>query len=108
MSTDSHEAGSTETAPTKSVKPLRMASLLEGTSFLILLGATIVKRTGDTEVGVQIMGPVHGVLFLIFVVMILKTFNELGWSFPKAVGGIALGALPFGAFYLERKWLPRR
>ncbi len=84
---------------------LRIISLLEGTSYLVLLVATIVKRTADNEAGVQVMGPVHGILFVVFVVMILRAFSSLGWPFSKAVMAIVLGVLPFGAFWLERRWL---
>jgi len=87
------------------LKRLRTISLLEGASYLILLVATIVKRTSDTELGVQIMGPVHGVLFLVFAYMILVAHSEIGWKFSRAVMAIVLGVLPFGAFWLERNWL---
>jgi integral membrane protein len=89
----------------RTLKGLRIISLFEGASYLILLVATIVKRTAENEVGVQIMGPVHGVLFLVFAYMILVAHNELGWRFSRAVMAIVLGVLPFGAFWLERSWL---
>lgn len=87
------------------IRRLMWISLLEGTSYLVLLVATIVKRVTDNELGVQIMGPIHGVLFLVFAYMVLVAHSELGWRFSKAVMAVVLGVVPLGAFWLERNWL---
>ena len=75
------------------LKRLRFVSLLEGASYLILLTAAIIKRTNDNEIGVQIMGPVHGVIFVVLAYMVLMAYDGLGWRFSKAVSAIVLGAL---------------
>ena len=43
-----------------SVTKFRWIALLEATSFLALLAASVVKRTGGGEMGVTILGPLHG------------------------------------------------
>ena len=87
------------------LRRLRIISLIEGATYLILLAAAVAKRAADNAIGVQIMGPVHGVFFLVFAYMILIAYSDIGWTFAKAVKGIVLGAVPFGAFWLERNWL---
>ena len=90
---------------------LRRVSVTEAVSFLVLLVASVVKRTVGPEVGVQLMGPVHGVLFVGYTVLIIRDHRPLGWSRWKMLGAIVLGSLPFGGFLVERRWLrddPRR
>ena len=51
---------------------MRYIALAEATSFIALLVASFVKRTGGGEPGVEILGPIHGVLFLAYVVVALN------------------------------------
>lgn len=84
---------------------LRRISVIEAVSYLVLIVAAVIKRAGGTEMGVTIVGPIHGVLFLGFAAMILMNFKELGWPLWKAIAGIFIGSLPFGGFYLDQMWL---
>jgi len=88
-----------------SLRNLRWISTIEAVSYLALLAGTIIKRSGGTEAGVTIIGPIHGVLFLAFAMMILINYQMLRWPLWKAIAAIFLGSLPFGGFYIERKWL---
>ena len=89
-----------------SIKTFRYVALAEATSFLILLVASFIKHTQDAEAGVQVMGPIHGVLFLAYVVIALAVREPAGWS-PRATLGVLIGAvLPFGGFVADR-WLAR-
>lgn len=86
------------------VDRLRVISLLEGISFLVLLTCSVLKRTNEWEVGVAVMGPVHGVLFLLYVLGTLDVRRRLQWSTERTVK-VALGAIPpFVPFFIER-WL---
>ena len=42
-----------------------------------LLVAAVVKRMGGTELGVTIVGPIHGVLFLVYAAMLLRDYKIL-------------------------------
>lgn len=84
---------------------LRRISVIEAISYLALLVATVLKNTGGDEIGVTILGPIHGVLYLVFVAMIVWQRNNLGWDVIQTVLALFIGALPFGGFWLERKWL---
>ena len=79
---------------------------MEATSYLLLLAAVVVKYAADNDAGVAVMGPVHGVLYLVFVASILRFYDDLGWPLPRAVMAMVMGAIPFGGFYLDRNWLP--
>ena len=85
----------------------RTAALAEATSFLLLLVATYVKYAEDEPIGVRFLGPVHGLLFVLYVVLALNLRQQAGWS-ARTTGLVLLGAvLPFGGFVVDR-WLARR
>jgi integral membrane protein len=88
-------------------KPLRIMSLVEASSYLVLLGAVVAKRAFDApgEGGVPIMGPLHGTLYLVFAVLALIGREEQGWSAKETVLALVLGAIPLGGFYVERKMI---
>ena len=87
-------------------RSLHLASRLEATSYLVLLAAVILKYAGDNDVGVSVMGPVHGVLYLLYILALVRWYDDLGWPFPKALAAMAMGAVPFGGFHIDRNWLP--
>ena len=90
-----------------SLKTFRVVALTEATSFLLLLIASVLKRTADAEIGVTILGPIHGVLFVGYVLIALNLKAEQQWS-AKETGFILLGAVvPFGGYAVDR-WLARR
>jgi integral membrane protein len=87
-----------------SIRTLRYVALSEATSFLVLLVATYIKYAQDSPAGVRIMGPVHGALFLAYVIVALSVRRTAGWS-NRATLGVLVGAvLPFGGYVVDR-WL---
>jgi integral membrane protein len=90
-----------------SLKTFRVVALTEATTFLLLLIASVLKRTADAPIGVTILGPIHGAFFVAYVLIALNLKAEQGWS-TKETGYILLGAvLPFGGYVVDR-WLARR
>lgn len=82
---------------------LKVVALIEAVSFLLLLVATVVKRTGGTEAGVKLLGPVHGVLFLLYVVLVIRLAFEEGWRLTRTLLTLLCAVLPLGGVYAERK-----
>ena len=99
------------TAPVVSMpsaaKLLRVVSLLEGVSYLVLLGCVIAKYAFDAggEGGVPIMGPIHGTIFLVYAVLVLVGREEQGWGAGQTILALVLSAVPFGGFYVERRMI---
>jgi integral membrane protein len=87
-----------------SLKTVRIVAITEATSFLLLLVASVLKRTADSEIGVTVLGPIHGALFLAYVILALSVRSDEGWS-TKTTLLVLLGAVvPFGGYVVDR-WL---
>jgi integral membrane protein len=88
------------------LRNFKYIALTEATTFLLLLIASVVKRTADAPLGVEILGPIHGLLFIAYVVMALTIREAAGWS-GKQTLLILLGAvLPFGGYVVDA-WINR-
>jgi integral membrane protein len=88
------------------VRRFRLTALAEATSFVLLLIAVYVKYGHDEPAGVQVLGPVHGLLFLAYVGLALSLAPQLRWGM-KTTGLVLAGAvLPLGGFLVDR-WLAR-
>lgn len=90
-----------------SLRTFRHVALAEATSFLALLAAAVIKRTSDNEVGVLILGPIHGALFVAYVVIALSIRTANCWTPRETVGILAGAVLPFGGYVVDW-WLQRR
>ncbi|MGI8902451.1 MAG: DUF3817 domain-containing protein [Solirubrobacteraceae bacterium] len=85
---------------------MRYVALVEATSFLALLVATYFKLHDSSPAGVQVLGPIHGLLFIAYVLIALIVRPSAGWS-NRATIGVLLGAvLPFGGYVVDG-WLTR-
>ena len=89
------------------IKTFRIVALAEATSFLALLVASYLKHTGSGELGVTILGPIHGALFVAYVILALRLRERLGWANSTTLWVLAGAVLPFGGFVVDR-WLVRR
>jgi integral membrane protein len=77
----------------------RAAAYVEATTFLLLLSASIAFRVFDGPDFVAVMGPVHGIAFLVYLVLVLAVRDSQGWSFWRTVLIVFLAAVPFGGFW---------
>jgi integral membrane protein len=80
---------------------LRIIAFLEGMSLLILIFIAVpVKYIAHDASVVKAMGPVHGALFLLFIVNTLSVGVEQKWNW-ETTGKCYLAALsPSGRFTL--------
>lgn len=64
---------------TESLRALRVLAVVEGLSFVLLLGCSVLKRTTTHDL-VPVAGPVHGFLYVVVVLLVLENLRTLGWS----------------------------
>ncbi|MFI0962879.1 DUF3817 domain-containing protein [Streptomyces sp. NPDC021080] len=84
------------------LRRLRLVSAPEAVSFLLLLVCSVLKRTTDFN-AVPVMGAVHGVLFVLYVIFWLDAWNRARWNARTGVLYFVLSVLPTGGFFAERK-----
>jgi integral membrane protein len=82
-----------------------VVAAVEAISWLALIVATIVKYSTDPhkQLGVQILGPIHGVLFLAYVVLTLEVRRRLQWDGRTTLVVLAESILPGGGFLAARR-----
>ena len=88
-----------------SYKWFRKIAFAEGVSFLILLFVAMpLKYFAGIPMAVTIVGGLHGILFVAFIIMayqIKETYKrDLKWVAKAFLASI----LPFGTFVMDREW----
>ena len=81
----------------------RIVAVAEAVSWLLLIVATIVKYAADAPLGVHVMGPIHGVLFLAYVILALEVKRRLSWDGRTLLLVLAESILPGGGFLAARR-----
>lgn len=84
----------------------KIIALLEGTSLLLLVFfAMPMKYLLQIPIYVRTIGMAHGLLFVMYIVLAILQKTISNWSYKTlAIVGIA-SILPFGTFYVDKKYL---
>ena|SRR5688572_30828604 len=90
---------------TKTYSWFRKIAFAEGVSFLVLLFIAMpLKYFAGLPVATTIVGGLHGLLFIAFMVMTGEAKKEYkkdwGWVFKSFIASI----LPFGTFVMDKQW----
>jgi integral membrane protein len=90
------------------VGQIRVASLLEGISYLLLLLVAMpLKYVWGDPTWVQWLGRSHGALFLLLCFALLRAGANDAWPSRRLLLCFGASFVPFGAFVFEH-WLRRR
>lgn len=88
----------------KDLKVFVKIAFLEGISYLLLLLIAMpLKYFANIPEGVKYIGWLHGILFVLFCIYLLKVWIGLKWSFGKVLGAFIASLLPFGTFLLDAR-----
>jgi integral membrane protein len=87
----------------QAVRAFRAVAVAEGISWLALIVATIVKYTAEHPSGVKILGPIHGILFVAYVILALAVRPQLRWSARTTLIVLVDSVLPGGALVVARR-----
>ena len=86
-------------------KTFRIVSVLEGVSYLLLLFiATPIKYLAGIDSYVKILGMPHGLLFIGYVILAIVLKYELDWKSKTFFTILAASIIPFGTFYIDKKY----
>ena len=83
---------------------LRLASILDGVSWVILSFVCVpLKHIGGEELGVKLVGPVHGGLFIALCITLWLVLIRDKLSFKWCVITFICALIPFAPFFLDKK-----
>ncbi len=100
MTTSDFDSGTASSV--KQLKLLTLVGYVEGISFLLLLGIAMpLKYMMDMPTAVSWVGLGHGILFMLYLVVLLGTAGKVKlpiWAVPC---GVLAAILPFGPFIFD-------
>lgn len=82
---------------------LRLFAFLEGCSFLLFALTMPLKYSFDIKWPNQIVGMAHGLLFIIYIVLVWIVSKEKKWSLMTQFWAYLASLLPFGTFVADAK-----
>jgi len=89
---------------TESIDRLRLASILDGISYLILLGIAMpLKYAFGMPVAVRIVGMAHGILFIALCGCLLAVLLDRRLTLKWCAFVFLCALIPFAPFWLDGK-----
>lgn len=89
-------------------KLFKFVAIAEGISYLVLFFNMLVIKRLNPELYKSLLYPIgmsHGVLFISYVALAFVIWKSQKWSFKEFLIVQLASLLPFGTFYIEKKFL---
>ena len=87
-----------------SIGRFRILAFMEGLSFIVILFITMpLKYQFDLPKPNLVVGMVHGVLFMLYVLAVIKLKMAYHWKSTLTIKTLVASVVPFGTFYMDRK-----
>ena len=84
----------------------RIIALLEGVSYILLMTIGLYfKYLLNDDTYVKLLGMPHGVLFMLYILIAFLLRKQEQWSFINFIIILFASLVPFGTFYIDRKYL---
>lgn len=88
------------------VNIFRITAFLEGISYLLLLFVAVpIKYPNGDPQYVKLLGMPHGLLFVAYIVLAIWLKPDFKWSKKDFIIVLLASVIPFGTFYVEKKFL---
>jgi len=81
----------------------RVAAFVVGWGLLILVAAMVLKYVFDMGAAVAVWGPIHGALFVVYVIIAFDLAYKDRWSPLGTLWVLIAGTIPFVSFVAERQ-----
>tara|TARA_B100000287_G_C20431380_1_gene701657 strand:+ start:551 stop:832 length:282 start_codon:yes stop_codon:yes gene_type:complete len=84
----------------------RIIAFLEGTSYIVLLFIAVpIKYLLQNEFYVKMLGMPHGILFMLYILLAFMIKSKMNWNLYEFMMVVISSVIPFGTFYVDRKYL---
>ncbi len=85
------------------LRRLRVASFVEGSTLVALVCVAVpLKHAFGIPAATAIVGPIHGLAFMVYVWFAINVLSGGDWSRAQGVRLIGAALVPFGAFFNVR------
>ena len=81
----------------------RVMSVVVGVALFVLLVALLLKYGYERERFAEVYSPIHGYLYIGYLVTVVDLGRRVGWSVVKMVGVMLAGTVPLLSFVVERR-----
>ena len=81
---------------------LRIVAFIEGCSYLLLGFTMILKYKFSMPQPNYIVGLAHGILFVLYIVLLIQVSFLYCWSLLKIFLAFLASLIPFGTFYADK------
>ena len=86
----------------------RLTAFLEGVSYILLLFFAVpIKYLLNEALYVKILGMPHGILFILYIIFSIIAKIKYNWNFRKFLVISLASLVPFGTFYIDKKYLTK-
>lgn len=94
-------------SPSAVAAAFRVVAVAEACSWAgLLVGMVFKYLVLGNDIGVRVFGPIHGGLFLAYVVVALVAARTLGWRVTTTALALACSIPPFATLWFERRQRP--
>ena len=84
----------------------RLISFIEGISYLLLLFIAVpIKYFHGDESYVKMLGMPHGILFIGYILLAILIQKQMKWNLKTMRIVTLASVIPFGTFYVDKKYL---
>ena len=90
------------------LKLFKIVAILEGISYLALFGNMLIVKNMNLDLYKTLLFPIgmaHGVLFIGYIILAIMLKIEENWDWKKFFIIAIASVIPFGTFYVEKKYL---
>lgn len=89
----------------KSYQNFRKIAKLEGISYLVLLFIAMpLKYMANIPMATTVVGSIHGLLFILFIVWMYITYDTYNTNFKWMIKAFLASIIPFGTFVMDKEW----
>jgi len=97
---------SRESVGVSDISIFKFVSFLEGVSYVLLLFIAVpIKYLAENAMFVKWLGMPHGILFILYIILALWIRSKMKWTPMITVIVLVASLLPFGTFYVNKKYL---
>lgn len=89
-------------------KFFKYTAISEGVSYLVLLANMLFIKPSNMDLYKTLLFPIgmaHGILFIAYVILAILIKNRQNWSWKDFFVVQLASFIPFGTFYIEKKYL---